>query len=99
MATKPLSKKTIDELQIDCEVAAEVLAETLAFCAKELAEERDVEFPNQEKIQALEMQVLALEGEKMSIGVDNIEIINRALYFYAPLLKKRASQNGQQLSA
>ena len=98
MATKPLVKKTIDELQLDCEVAAEVLAETLAFCAKELAEERDAESPNQEKIETLEKQVLELKREKMSIGVENTEVINKALYFYAPLLKKRTAINGQQLS-
>ncbi|HEY9777202.1 MAG TPA: hypothetical protein V6C81_25795 [Planktothrix sp.] len=99
MATKPLIKKTIDELQIDCEVAAEVLAETLAFCAKELAQEKAVESPNQEKIETLERQVLELKRDKLSIGIDNTEVINKALYFYAPLLKKRTAVNGQQLSA
>jgi hypothetical protein len=99
MATTPLIKKTIDELQIDCEVAAEVLAETLAFCAKQLAEEREASSPNQEKIETLEKQVLELKRDKMSIGMENTEVINKALYFYAPLLKKRTAVNGQQLSA
>lgn len=99
MTTKPLIQKTHDELQIDCEVAAEVLAETLAFCAKELADERDAEYPNLEKIETLEKQVLELKRDKMSIGVDKTEVINKALYFYAPLLKKRTAVNGQQLSA
>ncbi len=91
MATKPLVKKTIEELQIDCEVAAEVFAEYLAFCARELAEERDCECPNLEKIETLEKQVRELNREKMSIGVDNVEIVNKAMYWYAPLLKKRAA--------
>lgn len=81
------------------EVAAEVLAETLAFCARELAEERDSECPNQEKIETLEKQVLELKRDKMSIGVDNTEVTNKALYFYAPLLKKRTAVDGQQRSA
>lgn len=91
MTTQPLLKKTTDELQIDCEVAAEVFAEYLAFCARELAAERDVEFPNTEKIGALEKQVRELKREKMSIGLENTELINKALYVYAPLLKKRAA--------
>ncbi len=91
MTAKPLVKKTTDELQVDCEVAAEVFAEFLAFCARELAEERDSESPNQEKIETLEKQVRELKRDKMSIGVDNTEVINKALYFYAPLLKKRTA--------
>ncbi len=96
MATK--LRKTIDELQVDCEVAAEVLAEALAFCAKELAQERDAEFPNQEKIETLEKQVIELKRDQMSISVDNTDLIHKALYFYAPLLKKRTAVDGQQLS-
>lgn len=90
MATKPLIKKTTDELQVDCEVALEVYAEYLAFCAKQLAEERDSESPNQEKIDALQAQVRELKREKLSLGIDNGAVINKALYVYAPLLKKRA---------
>jgi hypothetical protein len=91
MATEPLLKKSTDELQIDCEVAAEVYAEYLAFCAKELAKERDTDSPNLEKIETLEKQVRDLKREKMSISVDNLEVINKALYLYAPLLNKRAA--------
>lgn len=90
MTTQLLLKKTTDELQIDCEVAAEVFAEYSAFCARELAAERDAESPNTEKIEALEKQVRELKREKMSIGVENTELINKALYVYAPLLKKRS---------
>lgn len=88
-AAQPLVKKTTNELQIDCEVAAEILAEMLAFCAKELAEEADADTQNLEKIETLEKQILELKRDKLSIGLDNTEVINKALYFYAPLLKKR----------
>jgi hypothetical protein len=91
MATKPLLKKTTDELQIDCEVAAEVFAECLAVCAKELAEEKDAKSPNLDKIETLEKLVRELMREKMSIGVRNTEVINKALYVYTTLLKKRTS--------
>lgn len=90
MAT--LIKKTTEELQIDCEVASEVLAECLAFCAKELAEERALESPNLAKIEALEKQARELKQQKMAIGVENTDVVDRALYFYAPLLKKRAAK-------
>lgn len=93
MVAKPLIQKPIDEMQIDCEVATEVLTEVLAFCAKKLAEERDAEYPNQEKIETLEKQVLELKRDKMSIGLDNTEVINKALYYYAPLLKRRTAAN------
>ncbi len=91
MTTQPSIKKTADELQIDCEVASEVFAEYLAFCARELAAERDADFPNTEKIEALEKQVRELKRDKMSIGVENTAMINKALYVYAPLLKKRSA--------
>jgi len=41
-------------------------------------------------LEALETQLLELKREKLSIGVDNSAVINKALYVYAPLLKKRA---------
>lgn len=91
MATKPLLKKNTDELQVDCEVASAVIAEYFAFCAKQLSEEKDNDSPNPEKIQALETQLRELKKEKMSIGVANAAVINKALYVYAPLLKKRAA--------
>lgn len=88
MATK--LKKTTDELQIDCEVAAEVIAEYFAFCAKQLAEEKEQASPNLEKVEAIEAQLMALKKEKMAIGADSA-VINKTLYVYAPLLKKRAA--------
>ncbi len=91
MATKPLVKKTFDELQIDCEVASEVIAEYFAFCAKEMSDELDNLQPNQEKLDALEAQLLELKKEKRAISVESPEVINKALYVYAPLLKKRAA--------
>ncbi len=86
MATKFPAKKTTDELQIDCEVVAEVLAEYSAYCANKLADERDNASPNQEKIEALEAQLREIKREKMSLGLDNTDVIKRALYIYAPLL-------------
>ena len=70
MATKLPVKKTLDEQQLDCEVAAEVLSECFAYFAKQLAELR------------------ALNKQKLELGIDKPEIVNHALYFLAPLLRK-----------
>jgi hypothetical protein len=90
VATRPLIEKSTDQLLVDCEVASEIYAEYIAFCAKELAEEKEAKFPNEGKVEALESQIRELKREKLSITVDNYAVINKALYVYAPLLKKRA---------
>lgn len=87
MPSNPITKKTSDELQVDCDVAAKVIAEYLAFWARELAKERDNEAPNLEKIETIETQLRELKREKLCISVDNIDAINKVLYVYAPLLK------------
>ena len=87
-----LVKKTTEELQIDCEVASEVLAECLALYAKELAEERDLESPNPAKIEALEKRVGEIKQLRMSLSVENTAAIDKVLFSYAPLLKKRVAK-------
>jgi hypothetical protein len=88
MATKLPAKKTTDELQIDCEVAAEVIAECFAYLAKQLADEKKCAMPNEDKIQTLESKLLELKRDKMSLSPENAAVINNALYFLAPLLRK-----------
>lgn len=80
--------KTADELQIDCEIAADVIAEYVAFWAKRLAEEKHESSPNLEKVEALETQIRELKREKMSLGADNPPLVNKALYVYTEVLKK-----------
>lgn len=88
MSTKLPTKKTKDELQVDCEVAAEVLAECFAYFAKQLAAEKKNAAPNEDKIQTLEAKLLELKREKMALSVDNPTGINNVLYTLAPLLRK-----------
>lgn len=88
MATKLPAKKTTDELQIDCEVAAEVLAECFAYFAKQLAEEKKSPAPNQDKVRTLEAKLLELKRDEMALGTENKDLINSALYVWAPLLRK-----------
>lgn len=85
MATK--LKKTTDELQVDCEVAAEIIAAYFARCAKQLAAEKRMPAPNEEKINALEALLRDLHREKMELGVENTQLIEKALYIYPDCLK------------
>jgi hypothetical protein len=88
VAAKLPPKKTSDELQIDCEVASAIIADYFAYCAKRLAKEKQSSSPNLDKIKAFESQLLELNREKMALGVDNSDLINKAFYIYAPLLKQ-----------
>lgn len=82
-------KKTNEELEVDCEVALEVISEMFAFCAKQLAEANASDNPDRAEITTLEKELALLKHEKMSIGLDNPDVLNKALFYYAPLLKKR----------
>ena len=92
MATKLPATKTTDELQIDCEVAAGIIAEYSAFCAKQLAAEKRSVSPNADKIKALESQLTELHREEMELGVDKPDVINKALSIYGPILKNAKAQ-------
>lgn len=81
MATK--LTKTNDELQVDCEVAAEIIAAYFARCANRLAAEKRKSCPNEEMISALESQLRELHQERMLLGVDNTKLIEKALYIYS----------------
>lgn len=81
--------KTADELQIDCEIAADVTAEYVAFWAKRLAEEKHASSPNLEKVEALETQIRELKREQLSLGAANLPLVYKALYVYTEVLKKR----------
>ncbi|MBP9092235.1 hypothetical protein KBI23_14495 [bacterium] len=81
MATK--LTKTNDELQVDCEVAAEIIAAYFARCANRLAAEKRKSLPNEEMISALESQLRQLHKEKMELDVDNTKLIEKALYIYS----------------
>jgi len=85
--------KTADELQIDCEIAADVIAEYVAFWAKHLAEEKHKSSPNLDKVEALETQVRELKREKMSLGADNLSLVIKALYVYSDVLKMTRHAN------
>ena len=69
-------------------MAAEIIAAYFARCAKQLAAEKRKSSPNEEKINALESQLRDLHREKMELGVDNTQLIEKALYIYSDNLKQ-----------
>lgn len=83
-----VTKKNFDELGIDCEIAAGIIAEYVVYFAKLLAEEKNEYSPNFEKIEALETQLLELKREQMVVGAENSALVKKAFYIYAPLLKR-----------
>jgi hypothetical protein len=84
-------RKTTDELLVDCEVASEVIAEYFAILATELANEKNSSTPNLEKVKTIESSMRELKKEKRILSPDNVDLINKALYNYATILKKRVS--------
>lgn len=69
------------------ETATETLAEYIGYLHGEIDAEQDKAEPNAERIEALEQQLDIVIGERRAITPDNLALINRALYIYAPFLK------------
>ncbi|QCU27875.1 hypothetical protein FE789_06085 [Burkholderia pseudomallei] len=78
------------------ETATETLAEYIGYLSSEIDAEQDKAESNAERIGALEQQLDIVIGERRAITPDNLALINRALYIYAPLLKllRSSTQEG-----
>ncbi len=69
------------------ETATETLAEYIGYLNSEIDTEDDKPEPNAGRIEALEHELEIVVDERRAITPDNIALINRALYVYAPHLK------------
>ncbi len=70
------------------EAATETLAEyNIGYLNSEIDAEQDKAEPNAGRIEALEHEMEIVIDERRAITPDNLGLINRALYVYAPLLK------------
>lgn len=69
------------------ETATETLAEYIGYLNSEIDTEQDRSVPNADRVQALEHELHIVLGERRLLTPSNLDIINRALYVYAPLLK------------
>ena len=70
------------------ETAAETLAEYIGYLSVEIDVEQEQAMPNAERIKALEHELTTVLGERRALTPSNRNIINRALYIYAPALKR-----------
>lgn len=69
------------------ETATETLAEYIGYLNSEIDTEQGKSAPNTGRVDALEHELDIVLGERRMLTPDNLNIINRALYVYAPLLK------------
>lgn len=70
------------------EAATETLAEYIGYLNSEIDWEQEKATPNSERIVALEHELDIVLGERRALTSSNRDIINRALYIYAPMLRR-----------
>ena len=73
------------------ETATETLAEYIGYLNCEIDTEPEKVEPHPERVTALEHAVDIALGERRALTPSNRDIINRALYVYAPMLKPMQS--------
>ena len=73
------------------ETTTETLAEYIGYLNCEIDTEQEKVEPNPERITALEHELDIVLGERRALTPSNRDIINRALYVYAPMLKPMQS--------
>lgn len=81
--------------EVDNEVAREVISELFAFFSKDLAAEKKLSSPNQEKIGALNEMLRDLHEQKKSVLNGDPSATAKALYVYAKLLRDRKPDDGK----
>jgi hypothetical protein len=59
----------------------------IGYLNSEIGTEQDQSEPNMGRVAALEHPLEMVLGERRLLTPDNLSLINRALYVYAPLLK------------
>ena len=83
MSTSPIAESA------RVEAATETLAEYIGYLNCEIDLEQEQATPNSERIAALEHELTTVLGERRALTPSKRDIINRALYIYAPVLKRR----------
>lgn len=78
----------MDQLEIDWDIARDIIAEYFAVTARELAHAKDSESFDSTTINELETRLKKLHQEKLHISSHNSELIKKAFTEYAPALKK-----------
>ena len=78
---------TVTAQIVRLETATETMAAYIGYLSNQIIEEEDQPSPNQLKIKALQAQLDTVVDEKHAITSDNTDLIAKALYVYAPIMK------------
>jgi hypothetical protein len=78
----------MDQLEVDWDIARDIIAEYLAITASQLAHARNSELVDTTRINELETRLGKLHQEKLQISSGDSELIRRAFTEYAQELKK-----------
>jgi hypothetical protein len=87
--TKAPAGKCLDELEVDCDIARDIISQYFAVTASELASEKDNKSPDKDRIGALETRLQELHQEKMQLSTVNAEMITKAFTMYAKVMKDK----------
>jgi len=93
--TPPDRDETETGLIVRLETATETMAAYIGYLNTERMKEEDQPKPNQAKINALKEQQLQVVRERKEITPDNEELIAKALYIYAPIMKALYASHGR----
>jgi len=69
------------------ETATETMAAYIGYLTNQILDEEDQPKPNAAKIKALQAQLDTVVDEKHAITSDSHDLIAKALYIYAPIMK------------
>ena len=89
-ATKSPVRKSVAELEVDYDVARDIISQYFAMTASELSAEKNSKSPSQVKVGELESRLKLLHQEKMHLSLDNLELISKVFTTYVPIVKQKA---------
>lgn len=76
------------------ETATETMMAYIGYLNTQILNEEDQPHPNETKLKALELQKNVLLDERKAIMPDSEELIAKAIYVYAPIMKALYAGNG-----
>lgn len=83
----PEPRETLTDSIVRLERATEAMMAYIGYLTTEVMKERAATFPNQAKIDALEEQRQIVLADRKAIMPDDMRLIAKALYVYAPIMK------------
>lgn len=84
---QPVPEVTLTHKIAQLETAIETIAAYRGYLLKQVYDEEHQAVPNRLKLKALEAQLDIVVAEQKSITSDNSDLIAKAIYIYAPIMK------------